>query len=89
MTTRIVDDHGAAWPITGDRCTRCRLPLDPVLAGVGTHPGCGPGSVLPAAAYAHLLAALVRVPGAQPVTDERRPAGMNGIRSTEGVRGPL
>lgn len=67
---RLVDDTGAAWPITGYRCTRCRLPLDPVLAATDTHPSCDPGPVLPADAHARLVAALTRALGAHSIDHE-------------------
>lgn len=37
---RWADPDGDDWPITGLTCHVCRLPLDLVLAGDGTHPNC-------------------------------------------------
>lgn len=42
MTARWTDEHGHAWPITGDWCQVCNLPLTVVETAQTTHPGCGP-----------------------------------------------
>ena len=49
MTRRILDDAGAAWPITGHRCPICKLPADPSLDH-GPHPSCTPATRRPVAA---------------------------------------
>ena len=39
--TRIADDEGHLWPVTGHRCPVCRMPADPSLDD-GPHPSCLP-----------------------------------------------
>jgi hypothetical protein len=43
--SRVADDEGHRWPITGYTCTVCGWPLDPVHADIGTHPTCDPNPV--------------------------------------------
>lgn len=38
------DEQGHRWPTTGYLCHVCQMPLHPVLASIGTHPGCDPAA---------------------------------------------
>lgn len=40
---RITDDAGHAWPITGNWCSVCGMPLHPVVAEAGQHINCEEG----------------------------------------------
>lgn len=35
---RLEDQQGHLWPITGQWCSVCGMPIDPITAP--THPGC-------------------------------------------------
>ena len=51
---RIVDNDGAVWPVTGSRCTVCRLPRDPAVDD-RIHPGCRPAQLIPDASLNRLI----------------------------------
>jgi len=60
---RIVDNDGAVWPVTGSRCTVCRLPLD-VAVDDRVHPGCRPAQPIPDASFNRLIAYVTQHLGA-------------------------
>lgn len=39
---RWTDDDGHTWPVTGQWCTACGLPLTPTAHTPTTHPTCEP-----------------------------------------------